>query len=40
MNSQIKQKNYLMPRGKIKDGRVQLIDENGKIREQLSLGEL
>jgi hypothetical protein len=40
MNSQIKQKNYLMQRGKIKDGRVQLVDENGKIREQLSLGEL
>jgi hypothetical protein len=29
-----------MQRGKIKDGRVQLVDENGKIREQLSLGEL
>jgi len=29
-----------MQRGKIKDGRVELVDENGKIREQLSLGEL
>lgn len=40
MNSQIKQKQYLVPRGKIKDGRVQLVDENGKLREQISLGEL
>jgi len=40
MNSQIKQKTYLVQRGKIKDGLVQLIDENGKVKEQLSLGEL
>lgn len=40
MSSQIKQKQYLVPRGKIKDGRVQLVDENGKLREQISLGEL
>ena len=40
MNSQIKQKQYLVPRGKINDGRVQLVDENGKLREQISLGEL
>jgi len=40
MNSIVKQKNYLVPRGKIKDGSVQLVDENGRIKEQLSLGEL
>jgi hypothetical protein len=40
MNSQIKQKTYLIQHGKVKDGSVQLIDENGKVREQLSLGEL
>jgi hypothetical protein len=40
MNSQLKQKTYLVQRGKIKDGTVQLVDEHGKIREQLSLGEL
>ena len=40
MNGQIKQKNYLVQRGKIKDGTVQLVDEHGKVREQLSLGEL
>ena len=40
MNSQLKQKTYLVQRGKVKDGHVQLIDENGKIKEQLSLGEL
>jgi len=40
MNSQLKNKTYLAQRGKVKDGNVQLVDENGKIREQLSLGEL
>ena len=40
MNGQIKQKNYLVQRGKIKDGTVQPVDEHGKVREQLSLGEL
>jgi hypothetical protein len=40
MNSQIKNKTYLAQRGKVKDGNVQLVDEHGKIREQLSLGEL
>ena len=40
MNSQIKNKTYLVQRGKIKDGTVQLVDEYGKIKEQLSLGEL
>jgi 1,2-phenylacetyl-CoA epoxidase PaaB subunit len=40
MNSQIKSKTYLVQRGKIKDGSVQLVDENGKVKEQLSLGQL
>ncbi len=40
MHGQIKQKDYLVQRGKIKDGTVQLVDEHGKVREQLSLGEL
>ena len=40
MNSQLKNKTYLAQRGKVKDGNVQLVDEHGKIREQLSLGEL
>ena len=40
MNSIVKQKNYLVPRGKIKDGSVQLVDESGRIKEQISLGEL
>jgi hypothetical protein len=40
MNNQIKSKSYLMQRGKIKDGSVQLVDENGKVKEQLSIGEL
>ena len=36
----IQNKTYLVQRGKIKDGTVQLVDEYGKIKEQLSLGEL
>ena len=40
MNSMVKQKNWLMQRGKIKDGSVQLVDENGRIKEQISLGQL
>ena len=40
MNSIVKQKNYLVPRGKVKDGSVQLTDENGRIKEQISLGQL
>ena len=40
MNNQIKSKSYLAQRGKIKDGSVQLVDENGKVKEQLSIGEL
>lgn len=40
MNSMVKQKNWLVPRGKIKDGSVQLVDDNGRIKEQISLGQL
>ena len=40
MNSIVKQKSYLLPKGKVQDGNVQLVDENGKIKEQISLGEL
>ena len=40
MNSIVKQTNYLVPRGKVKDGSVQLVDESGRIKEQISLGEL
>tara|TARA_Y100001938_G_C7818669_1_gene295531 strand:+ start:296 stop:520 length:225 start_codon:yes stop_codon:yes gene_type:complete len=40
MNSIVKQKYNLVPRGKIQDGSVQLIDENGRIKEQISLGQL
>ena len=40
MTSIVKQKNYLVPRGKVKDGSVQLVDESGRIKEQISLGEL
>ena len=40
MNSQVKQKSYLIQRGKVKDGSVQLVDENAKVKEQLSLREL
>ena len=34
------QKYNLIPRGKVKDGSVQLVDENGRVKEQISLGEL
>tara|TARA_B100001057_G_C22533524_1_gene826694 strand:+ start:471 stop:695 length:225 start_codon:yes stop_codon:yes gene_type:complete len=40
MNSIVKQKYNLIPRGKVKDGSVQLVDENGRVKEQISLGEL
>ena len=40
MNSIVKQKYNLVPRGKIKDGSVQLVDEYGRIKEQISLGVL
>lgn len=40
MNSMVKQKSYLVPRGKVKDGSVQLVDDNGRIKEQINLGEL
>lgn len=37
MNSIVKQKYNLVPRGKIKDGSVQLVDENGRVKEQINL---
>jgi len=40
MNSIVKQKYNLIPRGKVKDGSVQLVDDNGRIKEQISLGQL